>query len=227
MTYHPRERRGRDIDRRTFLARSAALAAFAAGGGSALLAACGGDDSTSSGSSSPVKLSRPDDPATLPLFDDRPAIEDGLEPESGTLKLYNYAEYINPDTVAAFEKEHDVKVEITTFATMDEAVEKLRTGGTKFDVFFPTPDVIGKVVAGKLLEPINRSYITNFTNVWPELQDPFYDKGSRYSVPYTLYTTGVAFRRDRVETEPSKLPNGYDIIWDSRYKGRTYILDDD
>jgi spermidine/putrescine transport system substrate-binding protein len=234
MAYHPRERgRGGEFDRRTFLLRSAAVAAFAAGGGSALLAACGGDDdggasgSGSSADAGPVKLSRPDDPATLPLFDDIPPIDDGLDPESGTLKLFNYAEYINPDTVAAFEDEYGVKVEITTFTTMDEAVEKLRTGGTKFDVFFPTPDVIGKVVAGKLLQPINKAYITNFANVWPALQDPFYDKGSQYSVPYTLYTTGVAFRRDRVTTEPAALASGYDILWDPEYKGRTYILNDD
>jgi len=174
-----------------------------------------------------VKLSRPDDPATLPLFDDITAIDDGLKPESGTLKLFNYAEYINPDTIKAGEQKHGVKVAITTFATMDEAVEKLRTGGTKFDVFFPTPDVIGKVVAGKLLQPVNKSYITNFDNVWAALQDPFYDKGSRYSVPYTLYTTGVAFRRDRVDKEPAELDNGYDIVWDTKYKGRTYILNDD
>lgn len=228
MAYHPRERRrGGEIDRRTFLVRSAALAAFAAGGGSALLAACGGDDGTSGAPATPVKLSRPDDPATLPLFDNVTAIKDGLKPESGTLKLYNYAEYINPDTISAFEDANDVKVEITTFTTMDEAVEKLRTGSSKFDVFFPTPDVIGKVVAGQLLQPINKSYITNFGNVWPALQDPFYDKGSQYTVPYTLYTTGVAFRTDRVTTPPAELPNGYDILWDAAYKGRIYILNDD
>jgi spermidine/putrescine transport system substrate-binding protein len=234
MAYHPRERgAGRGgLDRRTFLFRSAAVAAVAAGGSSALLAACGGDggsggSSSSGAGASPVKLSRPDDPATLPLFDDVPMIQNGLKPESGTLKLYNYAEYINPDTIAAFEDEYGVKVQITTFTTMDEAVEKLRGGSADFDVFFPTPDVIGKVVAGKLLQPINQSYITNFDNVWPSLQDPFYDKGSQYSVPYTIYTTGIAFRRDRVSDEPSALDNGYDIMWDPAYKGRVYILDDD
>jgi spermidine/putrescine transport system substrate-binding protein len=230
VAYHPRERRGTGFDRRTFLRGSAAFAALAAGGGSGLLAACGGDDDSGGGNgsgASPVKLSRPDDPATLPLFDDVPAIDDGLDPETGTLRLFNYPEYLNPDTVKAFEQEYGVKVQITTFATMDEAVEKLRAGAADFDVFFPTPDIIGKVVAGKLLQPLNPSYLTNFDNVWTSLQDPFYDQGSRYSVPYTLYTTGVAFRRDRVTTEPSELDNGYDILWDEQYKGRTYLLNDD
>jgi spermidine/putrescine transport system substrate-binding protein len=228
MAYHPRERRHPGgLDRRTFLLRSAAFGAFVAGGGSALLAACGGDDADGTGAASAVKLSRPDDPATLPLFDDVPAIADGLEPESGTLKLFNYAEYINPDTVKAFEDEYGVTVDITTFQTMDAAVERLRAGTADFDVFFPTPDVIGKVVAGKLLQPLNKSYLTNFENVWATLQDPFYDQGSRYSVPYTLYTTGIAFRRDRVTTEPADLDNGYDLLWDEQYRGRVYLLEDD
>jgi spermidine/putrescine transport system substrate-binding protein len=228
VTYHPRERRpAGGFDRRTFLRGSAAFGVLAAGGASGLLAACGGDDSTGTSSgASPVKLSRPNDPATLALYDDVPAIKDGLQPEKGTLKLFNYAEYINPDTVKAFEKEFGVKVQITTFTTMTEAVEKLRSGAATFDVFFPTPDVIGKVVAGKLLQPLNKSYLPNLKNVWPTLQDPFYDQGSRYSVPYTLYTTGIAFRRDRVKTEPSKLDNGYDILWDEQYAGKTFILND-
>jgi spermidine/putrescine transport system substrate-binding protein len=227
MTYHPRERKPSGMDRRTFLRTSGAFAALAAAGPT-LLAACGssGSNSGSGSTASTVKLSRPDNPATLPLFSDVPMIKDGLHPEQGTLQIYNYADYINPDVVKAFEKQYGVNVSITTFNTMTEAVEKLRSGGTQFDVFFPTPDVIGKVVAGKLLQPLNKSYIPSLKNVWPTLQDPFYDKGSQYSVPYTTYTTGIAYRRDRVTTEPSKLANGYDILWDKQYAGKVNILDD-
>ena len=39
---------------------------------------------------------------------------------------------------------------------MDEAVAKLSSGEADFDVFFPTPDVIGKLAAGKLLQPLNK-----------------------------------------------------------------------
>jgi hypothetical protein len=92
------------MPRRQFI-RLSALGAAAAGFASALLAGCGDDDDTtgtggtsgSGGSGSDdgntsggVKLSRPDDPATLPTFDDIPAIADGLPVESGKLKVYNY-----------------------------------------------------------------------------------------------------------------------------------------
>jgi spermidine/putrescine transport system substrate-binding protein len=106
---------------------------------------------------------------------------------------------------------------------MDEAVAKLRTGQAQFDVFLPTPDILAKVVLGKLLQPINHSYLPNVRNAWDELQDPFYDKGSRYTVPYNVYSTGVGYRADEVTTIPA---SGYDLLWDDRYAGQIHILDD-
>ena len=65
---------------------------------------------------------------TLPTFDDNVAIADGLPIETGTLKVYNYEEYIAPDVLAAFEAAYGVTVEVTTFTSMDEAVGKLASG---------------------------------------------------------------------------------------------------
>jgi spermidine/putrescine transport system substrate-binding protein len=220
MTFHPRENRGSRASRRQFLA----LGALAAAAGTGALAGCGSRQPKSNAAAEEVALSRPDRPTTLPLHADVPAIKDGLAAEKGgTLKIFNYPEYLSPDVIKAFGEEHGVTVEVTTFTTQDEAIAKLRTAGAAFDVYFPTPDIVGKLVAGKLLQPLNRSYLPNLTNAWPELQDPFYDKGSQYTVPYTAYTTGILYRADRVSTIPS---NGWDLIWDPAYKGQTYVLDD-
>jgi len=220
MTFHPRENVGAAATRRQFLR----LGALAAAAGSGVLAGCGKDRPTASANKDPFVLSRPDNPATLPLYDDVKAIGNGLKPETGgTLKIFNYPEYLSPDVIKAFGKEYGVTVEVTTFTTQDEAIAKLRTAGTAFDVYFPTTDIVGKLVAGKLLQPLNHTYLTNLTNAWPELQDPFYDKGSRYTVPYTAFTTGILYRADRVKSIPS---NGWDLLWDPAYKGKTYVLDD-
>ena len=163
---------------------------------------------------------------TLPLFDDVPAIASGLEPETGgTFRIFNYPEYNGPDVLKAFGKKYGVKVEVTTFTTMDEAVAKLRTGGAAFDIFFPTTDVVGKTVQGKLLQPVNPSYVTGLKNVWPQLQSPFYDVGSQYTVPYTVYTTGIMYRADKVDA-PTGATGGYDLLWDEAFKGKAWLLDD-
>ena len=174
-----------------------------------------------------VKLSRPDNPATLPTFDDIEPIADGLAPETGTLKVFNYEEYIAPSVLKKFQREHGVKVEVTTFTSMDEAIAKLSSGQAEFDVFFPTTDVIAKLAAGQLLQPLNKSYIPNLPNVWESLQDPFYDKGSVYSVPYVMFQTGIGYRIDGVAKAPDAYANPYDIFWDTANNGQVYLLEDD
>lgn len=174
-----------------------------------------------------VKLSRPDNPATLPTFDDIEPIADGLTPETGTLKVFNYEEYIAPSVLKKFEREYGVNVEVTTFTSMDEAVAKLSSGQAEFDVFFPTTDVIAKLAAGQLLQPLNKSYVPNLVNVWESLQDPFYDKGSVYSVPYVLFQTGIGYRIDGVAKAPDAYTNPYDIFWDPANRGQVYLLEDD
>ncbi len=54
------------------------------------------------------------------------------------------------------------------------------------------------MVYSNLLQPLQQSYMPNLKNVWPEYQDPWYDQGSQYSVPYTVYTSGIGYRSDRV-----------------------------
>ena len=226
MTLHPRERR-----------RDAAPAVHPAVGARrrrrrsrrrTLLAACGGDDDDGGGEAGgAVKLSRPDDPATLPTFDDIPAIADGLSPESGTLKVYNYEEYISPDVLAAFEERvrrqgrgHDVHQH-------GRGRRQAGVGRGRLRRLLPDPRRVGKLAAGKLLQPLNKSYLPNLTNVWESLQDPFYDQGSVYTVPYTLFTTGIGYRIDAVAKPPDDYENPYDIFWDAANAGQVYLLEDD
>jgi spermidine/putrescine transport system substrate-binding protein len=219
MTLHPRENRG--PNRRQFLQ----LGALSVAASSGLLAGCGRErPGRTPAPGEQIVLSRPDHPTKLPLHADVTAIADGMSPETGgVLKVFNYPEYLAPDLIKAFGKEYKVTVEVTTFSNMEEAIAKLRTAGTRFDVFFPTPDILGKAVAGKLLQPLNHTYVPNLKNAWTQLQDPFYDQGALYTVPYNAYTTGIGYRADRVTTVP---PNGYGLCWDTANKGKVYILDD-
>ena len=233
MARHPREGWSADGTRRTdgwtrreFLARAGAGAG--ALGLGALLEACGqSSGSTGTTAASSIPLARPDNPVTWPIAANNPAIASGLQPEKNAkLQVYNWEAYINQAVVNNFEKKYDCKVEITTFNTMEEAISKLRTGQLPFDVFFPTVDVLGQLVEGGLLRPLNHSYIPNITQAWSDFSNPFYDQGWRYTVPYTIYTTGMAWRKDYVDEDPYKMANGYAMPWNAKYKGKVAILDD-
>jgi len=221
-TFHPRESR---YARREFLKRGAAGAVALSSMGT-LLAACGGGDG-GSGTALELNIPRPDNPVTHPLFDDNPMIASGLDPESGTLRIYNWNGYLWPRIKKDFAKEYGVKVEETFFDTMDEAITKMSTGAIDFDVFFPTVDRTSRLVVGKSLQPLNHDYLPNLSKtVWPALQDPWYDKGSQYTVPYVTWTTGIGYRTDKTDSRPENYSNPYEIYWDEANRGKVYVLDD-
>ena len=233
---HPREgwtedRRPELLTRRGFF-RQGAAAGLLLGGGSSLLAACSsGKSGTTTGTgaltSGGIPLPRPNNPVTWPLYKNNPAIASNLPPETGaTLRLFNWVAYINPQCLTDFGKKYNCKVEVTTFENMDTALAKLRSGKLNFDVFFPTVDVMAQLVYGKLIQPINHSYIPNITQAWPDFTNPFYDGKWQYTVPYTIYTTGIAWRKDHVDENPYAMANPWAMPWQAKYKDKVAILDD-
>ena len=210
------------MTRRDFLTKAGA--GLALGG---ILAACGsngsGGGTTPSGSGSSLLLPRPNRPVEWPIYSDDAIIKSGLKPETGaTLQIYNWVAYINEAVVKNFCKKYNCKYSITTFNTMSEAIAKLASGQVNFDIFFPTIDVIGQLIETKMMRPLNHSYIPNIANTWPDYRNPFYDQHWRYTVPYSIYTTGMAWRKDKVDLAP-----GWDMPWQAaKYRGKVALLDD-
>jgi spermidine/putrescine transport system substrate-binding protein len=243
----PSEATEQGLSRRSLLRRGGALAITA--GAAAALAGCqntttpvGADggggggkgilgDPTAGGpvDSAGIPLARRDYPVVMPRFAD--PVASSVKPErGGELQIYNYADYLNPEVLKAFGKQEGISVRVTPFDTLDEAFSKLSTGRLQFDVIFSTPDQLSRLVGRRLVQPLNFELIPNLhKNVWPELHSPFYDVGPRYSVPYTVYTTGIAWRNDLLGFDPSKLDQPWDAFWSQQaeqYRGKVAILDD-
>jgi spermidine/putrescine transport system substrate-binding protein len=223
---HPREgwleggiRRALDpdeaISRRQLLAAGAGLAL----GG--MLAGCSSTN-PAAGSSRPP-LPRQNSPIKWPVYADNKPIASGLVPEKGaTLQLYNWVAYVNEAVIKSFCKKYECNYSVTTYNTIEEALAKLASGELKFDVFFPTVSVLGRLVAAKMIRPLNQTYIPNMANAWPDYRNPFYDQAWQYTTPYSIYTTGIAWRKDKVNLSPS-----WNMPWQgARYKGKVAVLDD-
>jgi len=231
MTLHPKERPDGST-RRDFLVRSAAAATVLSGAGG-VLAACGNTTSVAEAtgtSGEPVgpgglPLARPDKRVTLPLWED--PIESGLEPETGgTFTVFNYPDYLYKKLLKEFCAKYDVQPQYTAFDNINSGVRRLASGGVEVDVTNMTPDLLDLVVAGKLIKPLNLDYIPNLQkNVWPELVSPFYDVDSHYTVPYTTYATGIAWRNDKVTEDIASMSQPWDIFWQAEaYKGKVALL---
>ena len=213
--------------RRQFLTR----AGLAALGGPALLAACTrepGRGVTTVKGAEPLKLASPQNPVRWNINPGNEPIKDGMAPEkNATLQVYNYADYLDPGGVKAFGQKYGCKVQLSTFNDMDEALTKIRQGSVPFDIWIgPGYDLTSRLITTSLIRPLNHSYIPNIKNVWPVFTNPWYDQGWQYTIPYTVYTTGIGWRLDKVPVDIAKLPNPYDTLWNPEFKNQTAVLDD-
>ncbi len=212
--------------RRQFLTRAAG-GAIAIPSLTAILAACSkpGTGGSSEGGTGEIPIATPENPVQLPLNGEPIAASTPIE--GGTLQVYNWIDYMYKKVVSAFEDEYGVTVEWTTYNNMEEGIQKLNSGQVQPDVFFPTTDYISRLVQSDLIQPLNHELIPNLSSVvWPAFTEPgpYYDLGARYTVPYTIYTTGVAYRRDRIEDADAEA-QGYDLLWNPDYAGQIAYYD--
>ena len=240
---HPKDRSG--LTRRQ-LARGAA-GAVAGAGVAAGLAACentttpvGAEAAGPTGAAAELVVQKPTGPAGLPLprtdnsvtwaiTDENKPVKDGRTAEQGPLRVYNYADYLDPITVKRFQKKFGTKVEVATYNSADEAIAKVSSGAVDFDLIVGlTGANIVDLIAHKVLAPLNHSYLPNLEkNIWPELADPFYDRGSRYTVPYVVWMDGIGWRNDKLKEDPAGMDVPWDIFWKAQaYRGKVGILDD-
>lgn len=218
--------------RRQFLRDSGSLLAMAGVGG--LLAGCNTGTGTTltsghGGLSGPggLPLPRPDRPVTLPRWEH--PVDSGLAPESGgEFTIYNYTDYIYPKIVKEFGAKYGVTAKVLPFNTIAEGIAQLAAGSVQPDVMNLTTDHLDQIVAAKLAKPLNLDYVPNLAkNVWPSLVSPFYDRESRYTVPYTVTATGIYWRTDKVSADISAMKQPWDIFWQSKaYSGNVTVLDE-
>jgi spermidine/putrescine transport system substrate-binding protein len=185
---------------------------------------------SASATSSAIPIASPSNPVTWPINPGNEPIASGLEPEANaTLRIYNYPDYLDKAVLKDFQKEYsdyNVGVEVSTFNDYPEALTKIRSGSAPYDVTFMSYNSIGRLVYGDLISPLNHDYLPNIQNVWEEFQNPWYDQGWQYTVPYVIYTTGIGWRADLIPEDIGARPNPYDVFWDSKYAGEIAVLDD-
>ncbi len=130
-----------------------------------------------------------------------------------TLNLFIWSSYIDPNLITAFEKQCNCKVVETDYESNAEMEAKLKTGGdAQYDVVVPSSYYVPEMQDEGLLQKIDHSKLTNFGNLAARFQNPTYDPGDSYSIPYQWGTTGILY-------DPAKIagtPTGWGLIYDPK-----------
>ncbi|MEA2451505.1 MAG: spermidine/putrescine transport system substrate-binding protein [Actinomycetota bacterium] len=177
-----------------------------AGAAAAFLAACGKTDVG-------PQTSRPTGAASG-------SVPDELE---ATLSVYNWADYVNPKTYPAFEKEYGVKLTEDNYPSNEDALAKLKAGASGYDIVAPTGYMVEIMIAEGLLMELDHSKIPNLSNLDPQFASLPFDPGNRYSVPKDFGTTGFGYRSKFVSEEMASWEDFFSLA--SKYSGRYTVLD--
>ncbi|CAG1007607.1 Spermidine-binding periplasmic protein SpuE [Burkholderiales bacterium] len=144
------------------------------------------------------------------------------------LHLYNWNNYIAPETVKRFEAECRCEVVQTYYSDNEELLAKLAAGAKGYDVLVPTGNTVEALVKGGQLLPLDKSKLPNLRNVDPAYLNTPFDPGNRYSTPYAMSTTILGYNDEKMK-ELGLPTDTWAVIFDPRHlakvKGRVTVLD--
>ena len=118
-----------------------------------------------------------------------------------TVHVYNWSDYIGPDTLANFEKATGIKPVSDVFDSNETLEGKLLAGRTGYDVVVPSNHFLGKQIKAGAFQKLDKSLLTNYANLDPVLLKRLEknDPGNQYSVPYLWGTNGIGYNVDKVK----------------------------
>jgi len=141
------------------------------------------------------------------------------------LNVYNWSDYVAPETIPNFEREFGVTVRYGTYEATAEMLAKVMSGNSGWDVVFPSNEFVPPMIAMGLLEPLRHERLPNLDALDAQFQRPLWDPELRYSVPYMHGTTGIVYQRD-IARAIAREPRAWADMWDPRLRGKITMLDD-
>ena len=144
------------------------------------------------------------------------------------LHLYNWNNYIAPETIKRFEEQCKCEVVQTYYSDNEELLAKLAAGAKGYDILVPTSNAVQALIRGGQLKPIDKAQLPNLKNIDPTYLNTPFDPGNQYSVPYAMSTTIIGYNDEKMK-ELGLPTDTWAVIFDPKYlekvKGRVTVLD--
>ena len=148
--------------------------------------------------------------------------DESASSEKQQLYLFNWGNYIDPDLIKEFEAETNIQVVYETFDSNDAMEAKLKQGGTRYDIVFPSESSITKLVNQNLLQKLDHSKIKGLENISPFLLNSPVDNGNQYTIPYFWGTVGIMVNTKYIDPESIQT---WSDLWKEDFKNKVLVLD--
>lgn len=140
-----------------------------------------------------------------------------------TLKVYNWAEYIDETVIKRFEQEYPwITVSYDVFANNEEMLTQVKADPMRCDVAFPSDYIIEKMISEDLIAKLDKNNIPNFKYIIDYCKNRDFDPDNAYSVPYMWGTVGILYNKTMVDANDVK---SWNVLWDKKYAKKIYMYD--
>ncbi len=148
----------------------------------------------------------------------------GSSPDAGEVVVYNWGEYMDPDSIALFEEETGIKVIYDEFETNEIMYPKIESGASSYDVVCPSDYMIQKMIENDLLQELDFEQLPNAkanigTQYWEQSKE--FDPEGKYAVPYCWGTVGILYNKTMVDGPV----DSWSILWDEKYADSILMQD--
>jgi spermidine/putrescine transport system substrate-binding protein len=137
------------------------------------------------------------------------------------LNVYNWSDYVAPDTISNFERETGIFVRYGTYESNEEMQAKVMSGNSGWDMVFPSAEFVQPMREMGLLAPLRTELLPNLDALDVTFRRPPWDSELRWSVPYMWGVTGIAY-----QASLNPPPCAWRDLWDPRLGGKITMLDD-
>lgn len=141
--------------------------------------------------------------------------------EGNVVNMYNWGEYIDKEVLDEFTRETGIKVNYETFVTNEDMYLKIKQGGSNYDIVVPSDYMIEKMIKEDMLEPIDKSKLSNYKNIDAKFLNKSYDPESKYSIPLYWGTLGILYNKNLVDGEITSWAD----LWNEKHKDKIIMLD--
>lgn len=137
--------------------------------------------------------------------------------ENNVVNVYNWSDYIGPDTLQQFESEYGIKVNYDVYDSSEVVDVKLLAGNSGYDVVVHSAQFSSRLAPIGVYEKLDFSRLDNVRHLDPEIVEriALYEEIVDYSAPYMWGTTGYAWNEELVrERLPDHPMDSADVLFD-------------
>ncbi len=143
---------------------------------------------------------------------------------AGTLHYYNWIDYVNPATYAAFTNATDIAVRKSYYSSNEALLARLRRGAKGIDLAAPTGYMVATLAEEGLLQRIDWKRLPAVRqSIDPRFLGLPYDPDDKWSVPKDWGTTGFVYRTDRIRERPTTWAQFFALY--EKYPRKLTLLD--